>query len=461
MRHRPKPPTLVSMWMLDVFCCALGCVTLLWLLNTREAGEQARRAGSALDTLRQTESDLKSKQAELLATTAEFDKTRRQLNADLEELRSKLIAMIEERDEAQKKLALTKGDLSTAQSQLVSATSRAQEQDDLLAKKQKEMKELINRVTALTQSSDEVSKLLRMKQRERDEMALKAQKAEEQLNDLDAKLKSVAKESQDAKDNLATMRKTGDELAQAKNTIRDLQHQSKSDSAMIIDLQGQKAKLADKIDKIQKETDSRFAGIAMTGRRVVFLIDTSGSMKLIDEKTPAPEKWPTVVETISKVMRSLPNLEQFQVVIFSRQAEYLFKNTAWIKYEGEVSVKQVADKLRVHVPDGDTNMYDALDLAFRFRATGLDTIYLFSDGLPTSGPGLTAEQEKTLQPAERSDKLSRHIRSTLNSVWNRGAVGQRVRINSVGFFFESPEVGAFLWALSRENDGSFVGMSRP
>ena len=37
----------------------------------------------------------------------------------------------------------------------------------------------------------------------------------------------------------------------------------------------------------------------------------------------------------------------------------------------------------------------------------------------------------------------------------------RVRINTIGFFFESPDVGAFLWALARENDGSFVGMSRP
>ena len=37
--RRHRPPTLVSMWMLDVFCCALGCVTLLWLLKTREAGQ--------------------------------------------------------------------------------------------------------------------------------------------------------------------------------------------------------------------------------------------------------------------------------------------------------------------------------------------------------------------------------------------------------------------------------------
>ena len=37
----------------------------------------------------------------------------------------------------------------------------------------------------------------------------------------------------------------------------------------------------------------------------------------------------------------------------------------------------------------------------------------------------------------------------------------RVRINTVGFFFDSPDVGAFLWAMAREHEGSFVGMSRP
>ena len=39
--------------------------------------------------------------------------------------------------------------------------------------------------------------------------------------------------------------------------------------------------------------------------------------------------------------------------------------------------------------------------------------------------------------------------------------GSRVKINSVGFYFDSPDVGAFLWSLSRDNDGSFVGMSKP
>ena len=47
MRIRHKTPTLVSMWMLDVFCCALGCVTLLWLLNTRQAGDETEKAKTA------------------------------------------------------------------------------------------------------------------------------------------------------------------------------------------------------------------------------------------------------------------------------------------------------------------------------------------------------------------------------------------------------------------------------
>src|SRR3982750_4097202 len=99
MRVRHKPPALVSMWMLDVFCCALGCVTLLWLMNTREAKDQAQRAGAALELLNRTESELKSRQAELVATKADLDRTRRKLNADVEELRGKYLALAAEKDD--------------------------------------------------------------------------------------------------------------------------------------------------------------------------------------------------------------------------------------------------------------------------------------------------------------------------------------------------------------------------
>jgi hypothetical protein len=115
--------------------------------------------------------------------------------------------------------------------------------------------------------------------------------------------------------------------------------------------------------------------------------------------------------------------------------------------------------------EGDTNMHAAFDLAFGPQTKGLDTIYLFSDGLPTSGPGLTPAQETANPPLEetkRSEILSRYIRDKLRTTWNRPTAGaSRVKIHAIGFFYESPDVGAFLWALARDNDGSFVGMSRP
>ena len=280
-------------------------------------------------------------------------------------------------------------------------------------------------------------------------------------SDLDAKLLAAARTAAALKGDLAAARRTADELTAARGTIRDLTQKASDANATVIDLQGQKAKLADKLDKLQAEADARFAGIALTGRRVCFVVDMSGSMKLLDEKTPAADKWPGVVDTVGRVMRSLVELDTYQVVLFSRDAAYLFGSGDWQAYRGEESVRRVTDALRKVEPKGDTNLHAAFDLAFRLRPGGLDTVYLFSDGLPTSGPGLTPAEEKGLPDAARTEKLSRAVRSTLHDDWNRPRAGQRVRVNAVGFFYESPEVGAFLWALARENDGSFVGMSRP
>jgi hypothetical protein len=103
-----------------------------------------------------------------------------------------------------------------------------------------------------------------------------------------------------------------------------------------------------------------------------------------------------------------------------------------------------------------------METAFRYRKDGLDAIYLLSDGLPNLGEGVKPEEVNALTELERGARLSTVIRKTLKADWNRDLAGKpRVRINTIGFFYESPDVGAFLWALSRENDGSFVGMSKP
>ena len=133
----------------------------------------------------------------------------------------------------------------------------------------------------------------------------------------------------------------------------------------------------------------------------------------------------------------------------------------WFDFKGPDTVKQVVAALKANTPDGGTNMSLAFEEVFRYRAQGLDTIYLLSDGLPNLGPGLKTSARK-LTEVQRGTILGKHVRDTLRTKWNSARSSQpRVRINTIGFFYESPDLGAFLWALARENDGSFVGMSKP
>ena len=58
----------------------------------------------------------------------------------------------------------------------------------------------------------------------------------------------------------------------------------------------------------------------------------------------------------------------------------------------------------------------------------LDTIYLFSDGLPNIGQGLPVEAARALEETKRAEILGKYIRTMLKSTWNREAPSRpRVR----------------------------------
>jgi uncharacterized coiled-coil protein SlyX len=455
--RRNRPPALVSMWMLDVFCCALGCVTLLWLLKTREAGQISDEASQASALVAETRGKLEDSEKESALRLANAQK----LAADIDTLNKQLALMRQERDENARNLALVEEDLAKTKKDLVVAatladtlektlkglTSKLTASDEEMAKKRGELENLTKQLELAKKQTADLDVLVRDKEKARVEF-------ESKLKESDRKLDEVTRSAGD----MAKMQARIDALE------KDLKvEKTKLDAAnvTIVDLQGTKAKLADKVDKLQVESENRFAGIAMTGKNVVFLIDMSGSMERVEENQMDPKKWGTVRDTVCKVMRTLPDIDKFQVILFSNRVTHLLEAGDWIKFEREKSIDRVHKALTGVKPTGDTNMYIGLEETFRYRDKGLDTVYFFSDGLPTSGPGLPAGSAPANDP-ERSAILARHVRQTLNTNWNRAdGMRPKVRINSVGFFFESPDVGAFLWALSRENDGSFVGMSKP
>ena len=91
-------------------------------------------------------------------------------------------------------------------------------------------------------------------------------------------------------------------------------------------MQGDKAALIKQNKAIQAAVDNRFAGITLTGTKVVFMVDMSGSMELLDEKTADPDKWPLVCEIVGKLMKSLPDLKEYQVIMFSDKVRYPLAN---------------------------------------------------------------------------------------------------------------------------------------
>jgi hypothetical protein len=453
MRTRHRIPMIFSLSMMDVFCCTLGCVILLWLVNQREALLRAKSASEVTSQLTVTRSDL-------VAAARERDALQDQLAA----ARRNLDQSREQADAARRDLAAARGRADELDKELAEAKAAAADTADRLAKKSQVAQALAQQMANTLQRVTELETLLRSRTAEQETAAGRAADLSDQLARAEerlAKLKAAA--DTDAA-------KSGERLTAAEARLKSLEsdlHERDRDldsaRRTLAESQAEKHDLSGKLAKAQGVADARFEGIALTGKRVVFLVDMSGSMELVDENTPAPLKWSGLRETLLKIMRSLPELEKVQVILFSDKVTYLLGNEGrWLDYDAAATPARVATAMAAVKPKGNTNMYDALDTTFRFRTQGLDTVYFLSDGLPNVGAGLTQREAQTLNETARGEILSKHIRLTLKKQWNVPQPGAaRVRINTVGFFYESPDVGAFLWALARENDGSFVGMSKP
>jgi len=437
MQVRHRIPTIFNISMVDVLCCALGCVILLWLLNLREAKQETVTAGK-------TREQLKATQTVLDETASRRDQLQRNLEAErakLTALNQELLRLRTEQRTAEDRLAKMNREQRALAKDKADVSQQLMAVEDRLSEKESLAKAAARRIENLEEHL-----------RNAEKRAKELQAMADLVPGLRADLQSSRSKLADAQANWKALEKAG------KTNTKDLAEANRR----LTELESEKKQLTDQASRALAAVENRFEGITLTGRRVVFLVDMSGSMELVDERTPDANKWVGVRETLAKVMRSLPDLEKFQVLLFANKVSYLLGNEGlWLDYDPQTSANRVTQALAAVRPLGSTNMYDAFEAAFRFRAAGLDTMYVLSDGLPNSGPGLTAEQT-TLKEIERSEILAKHIRSLLRRNWNRPLAGQpRVRINTIGFFYESPDVGAFLWALARENEGSFVGMSRP
>lgn len=527
MRIRHKVPSIFSLSMVDVLCCALGCVILVWLLNAKQSEDEADERDKELAALRlqaktdKTESgkllaasrteytlagarlrqmlDERKKAAaaalalegrirDLEASSASLEKSRDIARADADELASKMKL-------STARLAALDADLKSAMGRVDAErkkgdglSTRLKDEESALAKIRDDLAATGKLRNAERTRADDLGKSLALRERELDAasksltasnrmrttmettltkrdteikglQAYKDRYAESMKRELalDEKLKARLTELDAAERKFTALDRGGkDAIARLAKMEKDYRDDLLAADAKLI-------RLGNENRAIRSAADNRFAGINLTGKNVIFLVDTSGSMTMVDSLTDSPQKWREVYTTVGKLLKSMPALEQYQVITFAKTAGFpLGSSGKWLRNDGAATAAKVEKTLAAIKPAGGTNMYSALEAAFAYRESGLDTVYLLSDGLPNQGEGVTADERLRLSEFDRSQKLGRYVLTKLKTNWNKSLTkSPKVRINTIGFFYESPDLGSFLWALARENDGNFVGMSTP
>src|SRR4051812_3096519 len=117
MRTRHRIPSVFNLSMVDVLCCALGCVILLWLVNLREAKQKALQAGRSDEQVAALRRDLDGARADLADVSARYAAAQEQVS------------------EAERRASAVRADLDAARGEL-RATS------DLLTKARNEAGDL-------------------------------------------------------------------------------------------------------------------------------------------------------------------------------------------------------------------------------------------------------------------------------------------------------------------------------
>ncbi len=136
-----------------------------------------------------------------------------------------------------------------------------------------------------------------------------------------------------------------------------------------------------------------FFGIETRSERLLFILDFSGSMNFAGSETDAKrKKIDILLEEMRKTVTGLKDGSKFNIVAFAADVR------TWRKGPAERDAKTAKDAMdwvEKQPVAGSTNIYDALETAFKLMGVGAgkdksyepvyDTIFFMTDGTPTSG----------------------------------------------------------------------------
>src|SRR5579875_2925121 len=280
MRVRHRIPSIFNLSMVDVLCCALGCVILLWLINLREAKHHEESA----------EEEHRRITSELAGIRVDRDKAialRKQLEVQIESLQKDKNNLL--------------NSLNAKQAEAADLAQQLKLSGQRIASLESELRERSKRYEAEAARTEALEKELRLSEKRSEKETARSRELTAELKETrrhyaaekalaSALEKEIAQRLRDLKDANKNLEKL---VASRHSLQRDLEAR---DREMTM-LRQQNKILQGEAARVRAAAEKRFAGITLTGRRVLFLVDMSASMDLVDENTKAPAKWADVGST--------------------------------------------------------------------------------------------------------------------------------------------------------------------
>ncbi|GIW70911.1 MAG: hypothetical protein KatS3mg102_0453 [Planctomycetota bacterium] len=150
---------------------------------------------------------------------------------------------------------------------------------------------------------------------------------------------------------------------------------------------------------VTREPPQLFRDVELASRRVVFVIDVSGSMRVpvpggTGEGTAGRTRFELMIRELKQVIEALPRVAHFNIIAFSDEVRPWQKRLVRAEAAQRKAALAYLDTL---APEGQTNSYGALEAAF--ADPWIDTIFFLSDGHPTHGK--TIDFTRILEAVER------------------------------------------------------------
>jgi Mg-chelatase subunit ChlD len=193
---------------------------------------------------------------------------------------------------------------------------------------------------------------------------------------------------------------------------------------------------------------SHFYGLPVRGRRVVFVLDVSGSMK---QALGAETRLDRAKRELLTAVAELDPETEFAVVVFSDVVLRLDGGFARRGPKRDAALRSLLDHT---VPFGSTDMGPALEAALRGKVfatqtaerRSVDEVFLLSDGMPRGNPLELIEEVGRWNVARAARIHAIHCGSGDDSASNVGRIPHGKALGPL----------SFMQRLAAENGGSFV-----